>query len=461
MTKQATASWRDDRRVVPDNDAALPPSFVGEAVSFPDFSDQKSDKLTTLPGKLTASPTVPRVAPTKSSREDRRVALDNDGALPPIEHHCRAFVPNADPSFVREAVSFPIEAALPGKLTASPTVPLVATATKRAEDRAAEVRRVLAILHKWGIHTLGQFAALEKEQVSARLGPEAARMWERATGKATRLLKLVQPPESFAEAYEFENEIETVEPLLFMLRRFLQQLSLRLGALYHVADELKLRLTFSDKNSYEHLFKIPQPSNNVEVLFRMLHAHLENFTSTSPIVAVSLEAQATRPSQQQFSLFETALRDPAQLSETLARLMGLLGAERVGTPVLEDTYRSDAFHIEPFSWQLPEPAAKTRWEQHGRGTAGVNAPGYNGAALRRFRAAASASVLLADNKPAHLRSAAVQGEVVAQDGPYMASGNWWDEKAWGRAEWDLQLATSALYRCHEEGEMWQVDGIYD
>src|SRR6188508_1736925 len=82
---------------------------------------------------------------------------------------------------------------------------------KRAEERAAEIRRIIAILHKWGIHTLGQFAALEKQEVSARLGPEAVRMWERASGTATRLLKLVPPPESFAEAFEFEHEIETIE----------------------------------------------------------------------------------------------------------------------------------------------------------------------------------------------------------------------------------------------------------
>ncbi|MBA2743050.1 MAG: hypothetical protein H0U43_01840, partial [Chthoniobacterales bacterium] len=116
---------------------------------------------------------------------------------------------------------------------------------RATDERAAEVRRVIAILHKWGIHTLGEFAALDKEEVSNRLGAEAVRMWERASGKATRLLKLVQPPESYAETFEFENEIETSEPLLFMLRRFLQQFSLRLGALYLVAKELKLRITFS------------------------------------------------------------------------------------------------------------------------------------------------------------------------------------------------------------------------
>ncbi len=316
--------------------------------------------------------------------------------------------------------------------------------SKHEAERDLEVRRIVGILHRWGIHTLGQLAALEKEQVSLRLGPEAVRMWERANGKATRLLKLVQPPESFAETFEFENEIETSEPLLFMLRRFLQQLTRRLGALYLVAKELNLRITFSDKNSYEHLFKIPEPGNNVEVLFRMLHTHLESFKSDAPIVGVSLEAEATKPSQQQFSLFETALRDPTQLSETLARLTGLLGSERVGTPVLEETHQPDAFRMEPFSWQLPQPNEKSV-------PAAVSTHATAAFALRRFRCP----------KPADLRSAEVQGEVVAEAGPYMASGNWWDEKAWARAEWDLQLEGGALCRCHSEGEKWQIDGIYD
>src|SRR5947199_2682762 len=115
-----------------------------------------------------------------------------------------------------------------------------------AKDRQAEVQQILAILHKWGIHTLGQLTALNKEQLGARLGPEAVQMWERANGQSNRLLKLVRPPESFEESFEFENEIETAEPLLFMLRRFLQQLSLRLSAIYLVAKELTLRITFAN-----------------------------------------------------------------------------------------------------------------------------------------------------------------------------------------------------------------------
>src|SRR4030095_9362957 len=221
-----------------------------------------------------------------------------------------------------------------------------------AKTRQSEIRQILAILHKWGVHTVGQLAALDKQQLGARLGPEVIQMWERANGQSNRVLKLIRPPESFEESFEFENEIETAEPLLFMLRRFLEQLTTRLSGIYLVAKELTLRITFRDKQIYQRIFKIPQPSNNVDLLFRMLHTHLENFKREYPIVGVARSVQPIKPAKEQFGLFETTLRNPGKLSETLARLTALLGADRVGTPVLEETHRPDAFQMEPFAWQV-------------------------------------------------------------------------------------------------------------
>src|SRR6266436_3191301 len=219
------------------------------------------------------------------------------------------------------------------------------------KDRQAEVRQIFVILHKWGIHTLGRLAGLDKEELRARLGPEAVRLWERANGTATRLLKFVQPPEIFDESFEFDHEIETAEPLLFILRRFLEQLTLRLTSIYLVARELTLQITFSNQQTYERVFKIPQPTNDVDLLFRMLQTHLESFKSEHPIVAVALTAQPIKSISHQFGLFEMALQNPQQLYETLARLTALLGADRVGTPVLEETHRPDAFRMEPFGWR--------------------------------------------------------------------------------------------------------------
>ena len=333
-----------------------------------------------------------------------------------------------------------------------------------------EVQEIFAILHKWGIHTLGQLAALDKEQLGARLGPEAIRMWERANGRSSRLLKLIRPPESFQESFEFEREIETAEPLLFMLRRFLEQLSVRLAAIYLVAKELTLRITFANsrqdesavagKQSYERVFKIPQPTNDVDLLFRMLQTHLENFRSEHPIVAVALSAEPIKSTGEQFGLFETTLRNPHQLSETLARLIALLGGDRIGTPVLEETHRPDAFRMQPFSWAVVSavPSGENREsgsDPHALRTAHATA------ALRRFRTAVSASVLQDENTPTHVRSAEMSGKIIDERGPYFLSGNWWDEKSWARAEWDLQLQNGELVRAHEYDSVWKIDGVYD
>ena len=347
----------------------------------------------------------------------------------------------------------------------------------------ARTPEILAVLHKWGIHTLGQLAALDREQLAARLGSEAVRLWERANGTATRLLKFVQPPELFDENFEFEHEIETAEPLLFMLRRFLEQLAVRLSAIYLVAKELTLRITFSNKQTYERSFKIPQPTNDVDLLFRMLQTHLENFKSEHAIVVVGLSAQPIRPASQQFGLFETALRSPQQLYETLARLTVLLGTDRVGTPVLEETHRPDVFRIESFVWDLSanangiDDSHPTLSQTHSFALTGASRPSLptgererrtcdntavrEGVALRRFRPAASAAVFLLENIPAHIRSVKVSGKVVDQRGPYFASGNWWDEKSWERAEWDLELDSGAILRCHQSQDQWEVDGVYD
>lgn len=337
-------------------------------------------------------------------------------------------------------------------LIAKPAVPL----SQKQLERAKETQRILSILHQWGIHTIGQFAKLNRADLAARLGARAVELWDCATGRRERVLKLVSPPEKFIESFEFENEIETVEPLLFMLRRFLQQLATRLNTIYLVAQELRLRISFSDKSHYERLFKIPQPTNNEQLLFRMLHTHLENFTSPHPICAVELEAQPSKPVRQQFQLFETALRDPAQLHETLARLIGLLGAERVGKPVLEETHRPDAFRMEPFRWEFGHPERQSTHPAAFRDNrGGPRIP------LRRFRKRKNATVFLENNRPVHIRAADLEGMTNATDGPFAISGNWWDERAWARVEWDVELENGTVARFHCDGYGWGVDGIYD
>lgn len=313
---------------------------------------------------------------------------------------------------------------------------------------------IFSILKKWGIHTLGQFIALGKEPLSTRLGAEALELHARAMANATRPLRLVRPPDTFQETVEFEHEIETIEPLLFVLRRFLEQLLVRLEIMYWVAQELRLRLSFEVGQPYEKRFPIPAPTANVETLFRMLHTHLETLRTEHAIVGLELSAKPGRAINHQFGLFESVLRDPNHFHETLARLTGLVGADRLGTPVIEQSYRPDAFRMEPIQVQSAESRVQNS-------ALSILNSALKGPALHRFRPAIGATVEVAEDSPVSLQSAVVQGQIREARGPWRSSGQWWDNERWARDEWDVQASNGRLYRICRQADGWFVEGIYD
>src|SRR4051812_25027961 len=72
--------------------------------------------------------------------------------------------------------------------------------------------RMLEILTRWGIHTLGEFTALGQEALNERLGPEVLPLLAQAQGRAGRPLRCTRQAETYEESVEFEHEFETLEP---------------------------------------------------------------------------------------------------------------------------------------------------------------------------------------------------------------------------------------------------------
>jgi protein ImuB len=324
---------------------------------------------------------------------------------------------------------------------------------------------ILEILRRWGIQTIGELLALGKNNVAERLGPEAVELFNRVSPDSPRPLKLSAPAEEFAEQMEFENEVETVEPLLFALRRFVEQLSRRLDLIYLVVAEFHLQLGLSSGATYERVFKIPAPTGNIEILFRMLQTHLETVRTDSAITALRLSAKPAKPEARQFGLFESALRDPNQFAETLARLTGLCGADRVGTPQLETTHRPDAFKMA----QAFQPTGSGDFPLAGRkrdtrlsspvdpqaGKPALPLP------LRRFRPPLPSHIEFRDEKPVLLRSHILIGPIVETRGPFFSSGNWWDGGRWAREEWDVETSDGSLFRIFRSSDGCFVEGVYD
>lgn len=301
-------------------------------------------------------------------------------------------------------------------------------------------------LHEWGIATIGQLLALPRAETIERLGAEAAAALQKISGRTKRPLRLIRSGVKYAEAFDFEHHVETTEPLLFLLRRFLGSLTARLKAMHRVARCLRLAIPLDDGRSYERTFTIPAPTSDLEVLYRILDTHLSSLRLEHCPVGLRLEIEPGEQNGSQLGLFETALRDVNGFGETLARLKALLGEDSVGVPRKLDTYRPDAFALDPM---FPPHAGVLRED-----------PPY-GIPLRRYRPPGPARVETKEGIPVSVHSPVAQGPVIETAGPFRLSGDWWDIQAWRTEEWDVELDGGAMLRLSRQGAEWKVEGAYE
>jgi protein ImuB len=313
---------------------------------------------------------------------------------------------------------------------------------------------VAGILEKWGIRHVGEFLALGQAALVERLGLEALALFAAASTTSLRPLHLVRPSEQFQESFEFEQAVETCEPLLFILRRFVDQLCPRLELLGLVAAALQLHLRLESGEKLECMLRLPQPTAQADVLFRTLRTHLETLRTKAPITAVSLETAASPTPQKQLGLFDAALREPARFQETLARLTALLGPDRVGTPVLENSHQPDSFKLVPPDFDGSPPAAAAP-------TASAQAPWP----VRRLRPGVQAWVemeqTMLGSRPVRLRCAVAQGAFRDAHGPWRSSGRWWEPGAWQREEWEAETENGFVLRLNRGSHGWTVEGVVD
>jgi protein ImuB len=320
---------------------------------------------------------------------------------------------------------------------------------------AVEEERLLSILQSWGIHSLADFARLPQQAIAERLGKPGLALWRSLNHASPRLLRLEQPTPEFKASMELEFEIESLEPLHFVLERLLDQLTLELGRALLKAQILHLQLDLSQHTHYRKAFKLPEPTRNPSKLRQVLHAHLENLQTRDSIVAVTLEVIPTDAADPQSHLFQQQVRDPWQFSNTLHQLVGLVGSENVGTPVLKDSHEPDAFTLQALGTTLealPNPLPDTL-----RPATQLK--------LQRFRPPLPVQVHGSQGQPSHILASPptrteLSGKILGFRGPWHLSGMWWDQRHWQRLEWDVQLESGPLLRLLYTRNQWFLEGAY-
>jgi protein ImuB len=304
------------------------------------------------------------------------------------------------------------------------------------------------ILRGWGIATLGALTALPKAEVGLRMGTGGVLLWERAAGESERVLRLAEPARSFAAEWAYEPPVESTEPLLFKLRRFAERVALELRGAGFVAEGLSLTLLLEDETDHRREFRLPEPGADVEGWMRVLGSHLETVRTEARVAAVRLVAAPARPQERQEGLFDAGLRDPASFWENLARVAAIVGDDRVGTPVVTDTHRPDAFAMERPAEAVAPPAR-----------APVHPP--CGPVLRRFRPPWPVRVVCEAGRPVRLEGGRLEGRVRAALGPWRGAGDWWKPRPWAAETWRVELDGGGVYQVSCTGDGWGVDGMLD
>ena len=343
-------------------------------------------------------------------------------------------------------------------------------------DKAEEIHETLSL---WGMRTFRDLAELPLRGVAERLGQDGVRLQKLAQGKTDRALNLVHPPVGFAQSLELEHPVSEIEPLSFILSRLLNQLCANLNQHALATNELKLRLGLESPSLacnqtqqaegagnavHERTITLPVPTRNHKTLLRLLLFEIEREPPAAPVAAITITAEPVKPRAAQAGLFIPAAPEPEKLEITLARLTKLLGAENVGSPVLLDTHRPDAFRLNKF--QVIQ--RKRRNAKQAASRAPVPCGGF-----RIFRPPSLAEVHTLKGQPVRLEARAqlrgkLSGRIVRAAGPWRASGDWWRPDVWARDEWDVAVidprqATEVLCRIYRDltNEQWFVAGIYD
>jgi protein ImuB len=375
----------------------------------------------------------------------------------------------------------------------------------------------LCTLKSWGIRTLGAFADLPSTDLAARLG-QLGIVWQSlARGQDVRPLVPTQPEERFESSVELEWPIDGLEPLSFVLTRLLEPLSTRLERRDRGAAAIHVELglikwageaggagreepsTPSNHPTYQahptvyaRSLQLPAPMRDVRALRTLILLDLESHPPPAAVERVGIRIDPTPGRVLQHTLFTRAHPTPEQLSTLVARLNALMGQDRIGRPVLVDTYRPGAFEMQPFASFDPDDQRRDRGDRR-------EELGHNSAAsalivvsaLRRCRHPVPARVAVVDGRPVSVttdRRGFEGGRVLTCAGPWRTSGEWWAGGAgragreklsqprsvppvqpfppirpWDRDEWDVSLSDRAVYRIFRDRETngWFIDAIVD
>jgi protein ImuB len=208
-----------------------------------------------------------------------------------------------------------------------------------------------------GVVTFGDLIKLPRAATASRLSDDAGKVLDLAEGKDGFPLVAYVPKAIPQEENTWDDPVDGMEPLLFVLRGLVSRLGARLEgrgeavqalALCLLHDRASARLSGVSPSTSLH-FEFAAPLYRPEELFRVIASRLARTELSAPTVGMRLEARAiTRALALQLPLSRYAAglggsssKGPEILPVLLAELTADLGKDKVGILRLESSHRPE------------------------------------------------------------------------------------------------------------------------
>ena len=285
---------------------------------------------------------------------------------------------------------------------------------------------LLETFRSLGLRRVGDVADRSPEAFEARFGPEGARAHRLARGIDDRAFRALELPDVPQASLELASPVDTLEPLLFVLRHLLARVCADLVAAGRCAARLELELR--SERGVETATAVPaRPTRQERLLYDLCRAALERAAGaagrlTEPVEQLALRVvRVSAPDARQEDLFTRRWRDPLAAAAALSRLRVRLGERAIVHPGVRADHRPESRSV----WTPVEVEA-----EGGRSPDAAATPEPAGAVpgvLHLLPEPLPLRVSTEADRPTEMWGETGHHALAAAEGPERLSGDWWKD----------------------------------
>jgi protein ImuB len=200
----------------------------------------------------------------------------------------------------------------------------------------------IAGLQASGLTSVGELLALPRDALARRWGLQMTDYLQRLLGERADPRKPYRAPQTYHRRFDFAEPVQTVEGLLFPLRRILYELQGYLRGRDAALQTLNVAFRHHDHANTVLTLRTTDPQRDALRLFALLREKLERTQLPGAVMQIRLNVErfvALRDTQ--LHLWDEEQRHDASWSDLLDKLRARLGEQAVRRLGLRDDHRPE------------------------------------------------------------------------------------------------------------------------